>query len=245
MKRFVSLHGFLRLSNSIFLIALLLGASFSPAYAQQRGCIADWVDLLKPNLPGWRALGEGKWSLDEQRILNGYREEDFSRLRALQPFDFTMVRGWVTAQSWLYTEKEFDQFDLSLEYWVRSPGTSGISIRDPKRAECGIKIPPDFSCTPSKTAYEIQINSEWPDKWATGSIYGLVPASAAPQKRLDWNHIQIESRKDRISVKVNGQLVAEHPGDPRRPATGPIGLQLHDLTSFVRFRNIRIREICD
>ncbi len=245
MKLCVRWRQILRSANAFCLVALLLSLSSGTLGAQQAACVADWTQLLKPNLPGWQALGEGKWELDNQGILNGYREEDFARLRALQPFDYTMVRGWITAQSWLYTEREYDQFDLSLEYWVRSPGNSGISIRDPQRAECGIKVPPDFNCTPSKTAYEIQINSNWPDKWATGSIYGLVPASAEPQKRLDWNHLQIESRKDRISVKVNGQLVAEHPGDPRRPATGPIGLQLHDLTSFVRFRNIRVREICD
>lgn len=229
----------------LLLAILLLWMPSGTAYGQQSACVADWVDLLKPSLPGWQVLGEGKWELDGERVLNGYREEDLNRLRQLNPFDYTMVRGWVTAQSWLYTEKEYGQFDLSLEYWVRSPGNSGVSIRDPKRAECGIKIPPDFSCTPSKNAYEIQINSNWPDKWATGSIYGMVPASKEPQKRLEWNTLEIESRKDRIAVKVNGELVAEHPGDPRRSATGPIGLQLHDLTSFVRFRNVRIREICE
>lgn len=229
------------------ILTLLLMAGFFavPATAQAPACIQDWVDLLKPGLPGWQKLGEGQWELDDQFVLVGYRDEDFAVLKGLSPFDYTMVRGWVTAQSWLYTERDYDQFDLSLEYWVRSPGNSGVSIRDPERAACGIKIPPDFSCTPSKNAYEIQINSEWPDKWATGSIYGMVPALKEPQKRLEWNTLEIESRKDRIAVKVNGELVAEHPGDPRRPKVGPIGLQLHDLTSFVRFRNVRVREVCD
>lgn len=227
----------------LFLLALLF--CLPAARAQQPACVSDWADLLKPGLAGWQILGEGKWQLDDKLVLTGFRDEDLSRLKQLSPFDFTMVRGWVTAQSWLYTEREYDQFNLSLEYWVRSPGNSGVSIRDPKRAECGIKIPPDFSCTPSKNAYEIQINSDWPDKWATGSIYGMVPSLKDAQKRLEWNTLEIESRKDRIAVKVNGELVAEHPGDPRRSRTGPIGLQLHDLTSYVRFRNIRIQEICD
>ena len=43
-------------------------------------------------------------------------------------------------------------------------------------------------------------------------------------------------------VYVNGELVAEHAGDPKRPLTGPIGLQLHDQTSFVMFRNIYLLE---
>ena len=46
-----------------------------------------------------------------------------------------------------------------------------------------------------------------------------------------------------IRVRLNGQLVAEHPGDPKRPKTGPIGLQLHDQFNWIKFRNIRIREV--
>jgi hypothetical protein len=62
-------------------------------------------------------------------------------------------------------------------------------------------------------------------------------------KTNDWNTLDIESRNDRIRVKLNGEVVAEHPGDPARPKAGPIGLQLHDRFSTVMFRNIRIREI--
>ncbi|MSV30706.1 MAG: DUF1080 domain-containing protein, partial [Bryobacterales bacterium] len=50
------------------------------------------------------------------------------------------------------------------------------------------------------------------------------------------------SRNDKISIRLNGKLVAEHAGDPGRPKAGPIGLQLHDQFSVVMFRNIRIRE---
>jgi hypothetical protein len=55
--------------------------------------------------------------------------------------------------------------------------------------------------------------------------------------------MEIESRHDMIRVKVNGQVTAEHAGDPERSKTGPIGLQLHDRFSWVMFRNIRLREI--
>ena len=37
--------------------------------------------------------------------------------------------------------------------------------------------------------------------------------------------------------------VHEHAGDPARSKVGPIGLQLHDMTSIVMFRNIRMKEI--
>ena len=53
----------------------------------------------------------------------------------------------------------------------------------------------------------------------------------------------IESRDELIRIRLNGQVVAEHPGDPTRPKVGPIGLQLHDQFNSIMFRNIRIREI--
>jgi hypothetical protein len=58
----------------------------------------------------------------------------------------------------------------------------------------------------------------------------------------DWNALDISSRNDKITVRLNGNVVAEHAGDPARPKTGPIGLQLHDQFSVTMFRNIRIRE---
>jgi hypothetical protein len=41
---------------------------------------------------------------------------------------------------------------------------------------------------------------------------------------------------------VNGQIVAEGPGEEKRAKRGPIGLQLHDRFSTVMFRNLRLRE---
>ncbi len=55
--------------------------------------------------------------------------------------------------------------------------------------------------------------------------------------------MEIESRDDSIRVRLNGQVVAEYAGDPARPKSGPIGLQLHDLFALAMFRNIRIREL--
>jgi len=55
--------------------------------------------------------------------------------------------------------------------------------------------------------------------------------------------MDIISRTGKITIRLNGRVVAEHPGDPQRSKTGPIGLQLHDQFSIVMFRNIRITEI--
>jgi hypothetical protein len=96
--------------------------------------------------------------------------------------------------------------------------------------------------TPAHIGYEIQILGDDSDPYPSGSIYGLVPATRGIYRPGDWNSLDIESRDNGIRVRLNGVVVAESPGDPRRPKTGPIGLQLHDQFSVAMFRNLRIRE---
>lgn len=204
---------------------------------------ADWQDLLRDGLAGWRVLGDGHWSHRADGVVSASfghdRQAAFRDRASIGAEEFAL---WTARQSWLYTKREFGEYDLHLEYWVNTPGNSGVSIRDPSLARCGIAERPDFACTPSKLGYEIQINSEYSDRWSTGSIYGLARAPAGLQRIGEWNRLNIESRTDAIRVYVNGQLASEHPGDPERPGRGPIGLQLHDLHSFVQFRNIWILE---
>ena len=100
-----------------------------------------------------------------------------------------------------------------------------------------------FGGDPSIVGEEVQINGRSGSRNPSGSLYTFVPAKDGPQKDGEWNSFDIESRNDAIRVRVNGELVAEHAGDPERPKAGPIGLQLHDQFNFIMFRNIRIREL--
>ncbi len=188
---------------------------------------AGWIPLFNgKNLEGWEVVGEGVWSVLRDGTLVGQCDP----------------RRPCLHQSWLYTKKEFGEFDLSLEFWTRLGGNSGVSIRDTSRARWAVGAEWDLNRTPSHIGYEIQIANAYPDRFPTGSIY-LLDAARDPDMRNDWNTLEIESRFDRIRVKLNGKLVSQHPGLPDRPKAGPIGLQLHDRNSVVMFRNIRIREI--
>ena len=191
------------------------------------GSASDWTPLFDgKTLDGWEVIGEGVWTVMSDGTLLGQCDP----------------RKPCLHQSWLYTKKEFGEFDLYLEFWTRLGGNSGVSIRDTSRARWAVGTEWDPNRTPSHIGYEIQISNGYPDRYPTGSIYLLAPAQD-PDMRNDWNTLEIESRFDRIRVKLNGKLVAEHPGLPDRPKVGPIGLQLHDRNSIVMFRNIRIREI--
>ena len=202
-----------------------------------------WQPLFNGrDLSGWEPRGDGLWSVMADGTLLGQR----GPMGKPPSNDVTtqVYKDWLHKQAWLYTKAEYDQYDLSLEYWLPVGGNSGIALRDTSRAENGIKEPPDFTKTPAKFAYEIQLNNGYPgDPNFSGSIYNLAKAPAGLQIPNDWNKIEISVRRDKIRVTLNGQLAAEHPGDPKRPATGPIGLQLHDRVTVAMYRNVRIRVV--
>ena len=222
----------------LFLCALLCPAAL---------LAADAKPLFNgKNLDGWEVIGDGQWTVMADGTLLGQRIGDYRKQFVpggpfATPKDF---KGWVDTQSWLYTTRnDFGEFDLHLEYWTKTTGNSGVSIRDTSRAKAAILTPPDYTHTPSKIGYEIQINNRFPDPHPSGSIYGFMDAPKDSNRDDDWNAMDILSRNDKITIRLNGKVVAEHAGDPNRAKTGPIGLQLHDQFSIIMFRNVKIVEL--
>ena len=178
---------------------------------------AEWKPLFNgKNLDGWEVIGDGQWTVMADGTLLGQRIGDLRKMLVpggplATPVQF---RSWVDTQSWLYTRREdFGEFDLHLEYWTKTTGNSGVSIRDTSRAKAGVTTPPDYTRTPSKIGYEIQINNRFPDPHPSGSIYGFMDGPKEAQHEDDWNTMEILSRNNKITVSLNGRVVAEHPGD--------------------------------
>ncbi len=145
---------------------------------------------------------------------------------------------------WLSTERQYDDFELTLEFKVSSGGNSGIFIRSPREGD------------PAYTGIEIQILDDNAEKYANlkpwqyaGSLYGIVPATKNIfTKSNQWQKMKIICDGPEILVSLNNTPVVEtnlvdhmwqedtHPGLKRR--RGYIGLQSHG--SQVEFRNINI-----
>src|SRR5258708_25496265 len=178
---------------------------------------ADWKSLFNgKNLDGWEVTGDGLWTVLADGTLVGQRQPRQS-LPKEWPWAKAQLQDWLSLQSWLYTKEEYREFDLQLDYWLRVEGNSGIGLRDPSRGKYGSTIPPDFKRTPSKIAYEIQLNNLYPDPHPSGSIYGFQDAKTGVQKDHQWNTIYIECRDNLIRVEINAVEVARHPGHPARP----------------------------
>jgi 3-keto-disaccharide hydrolase len=223
---------------------LLILALLPAAFAGQ------WQDLVNgKNTDGWQPRGECTWTVLADGTLLGQRRFDVPKIFPQWPIDQKQFRSWWGRQAWLYTDREFGEFDLHAEYLLPPKGNSGISIRDVSRGHYAIGEPDDSAVlqrtklkgSPAHIGYEIQLIDPDNDRYASGSVYLFNAAKTGVYKTGTWNTIEIESRNDHIRVRLNGQQVSESAGDPQRSKTGPIGLQLHDQSTFVMFRNIRIR----
>lgn len=212
-------------AGAIFLL-LLSGTALRITAAEP-----GWTDLLaNRDLSQWEVVGDGVFHVLSDGTLTGQRDPHLPK-SAHDP-----------DQSWLFTKQEFGDFDLHLEYWVRLGGNSGVAIHDESRARWACGPESDPTRTPAHVAYEIQIENH-ADRIHTGSVYQIVDAPLGPQKDFDWNSLDIEVRRSGIRTQVNGTLTADMKGDPHHVPRGPIGLQLHDRSTVILFRNIRIREV--
>lgn len=181
-------------------------------------------------------------------------------------FNGTDLTGWIPVASrdgwsvqdgvltanpgdgWLATERDYDNYELELEYRIPPNGNSGVFLRAPLNGAAS-----------GKGLLEVQaIDDSSPnfrpiaDKSRTGAIYGLFSPSQQANAPTDvWNKLAIRADGPRIVVSVNGRQVLEGSLDGtslptltsemQRP-TGRIGLQRRPA-SKVEFRNIRIRTL--
>jgi len=148
---------------------------------------------------------------------------------------------------WLSTDREFDNFQLDVDFRVSEGGNSGVFLRSPRQGD------------PAYTGMEIQVLDDYAAEYAKlrlwqycGSLYGIqAPSVRATKKAGEWQHYTIVAEGPRVRITLNNQLIVDadlishmdqetsHPGLKRR--SGYIGLQCHGLK--VEYRNITIKEL--
>ena len=108
--------------------------------------LAQTADLSKAT--AWEKAGDGIWTFQESGIILGERDEAAPAPTRKGP-----------DQAWLYSRRDFDEYDLHVEWWTRFRGNSGISIRDTSRGRYSYGPDTDPEKTPSHIGYEIQISN--------------------------------------------------------------------------------------
>lgn len=215
------------------LMALVLSGCLS-------GVLAAKEPVLSPEeqAEGFVLLFDGKTLNGWQGDLTGYVAED-GMLVCTEKGRF------------LYSDRDYSDFILRLQYRIPPGGNNGIIIRAPLEGN------------PSFTGMEIQILDDYAAKWANlkpeqynGSIYGAVAAKRGHLKPPgEWNDIEIYAKGHHIRVTLNGAVIVDAEdvsklGDLSihgqqltglKRLTGRIGFAGHG--DRVEFRNIRIKEL--
>jgi hypothetical protein len=154
----------------------------------------------------------------------------------------------------LVHEKEWDDFQLALDFKISPKCNSGVFIRTfPLTPRPG----KDVGYNGIEVAVDDTSTSGFHD---TGAIYDLVrPTKNAMKPVGEWNHMLITCDRNRIAVEVNGAVVArmnldewtepnrrpdgsEHKFDVAyklHPRKGYIGLQDHGSDCW--YKNIKLR----
>jgi hypothetical protein len=200
---------------------------------------APIVALAATVEPGFTSLFDGK-SLDGWTLL-GKRGDGYGVTNGV----LFCAKG---GGGHLYTEKEYSDFILRLEFRLDPGANNGIGIRCPLTA-----------IGPAYAGMELQIldaayNKPLRPAQYHGSIYDIVPAKHGALKPAgEWNEEEVVAQGRHIKVTVNGQVLVDanlnevtdpeilkkHPGILRD--RGHIGFLGHN--DHVEFRNIRVKEL--
>lgn len=192
------------------------------------GHAAEWKQLFDgKDMGGWNHVGPGRFTVEDGMLKT----------------EGGMGLLW-------YTAEKFGNTTLRAVFKTTTPhDNSGIYIRFPEA--------PKDAWYPVHNGYEVQIDAAGDDWHCTGAIYSLSKASKRPQKPIgEWNTMEIDLRGQETVVKLNGQQVNDFFGNqpvPERkmwfePVRGPraeigyIGLQNHDGSSTVYFKEVSVKK---
>ena len=209
----------------------------------------EWLTLFDgKSFDGWHQFNENKMStaweiVDDAMVFDPSKQID------------------KTQNNDLVTDKEYTNFELSLEWNIAEGGNSGVFW--------GVKEGDQYR-KPYTTGPEIQVldNERHPDALANpkfhqaGALYDMVqPTQDVCKPAGEWNHVllSIDYKSNKGSVALNGVEIVTFPlsGEEwdalianskfsdwdhfAKFKTGKIGLQDHG--DMVSYRNIKIREL--
>ncbi|MBC8868772.1 MAG: DUF1080 domain-containing protein [Planctomycetes bacterium] len=150
----------------------------------------------------------------------------------------------------LFTEEQYEDFVVRLEFKLPPGGNNGLAIRYPGEGRASYD-----------GMTELQVIDDTAEKYAKldprqfhGSIYGMVPAHRGYLRPVgQWNYQEVTVRGSTITVELNGTVIVDadvsqiteymgdrpHPGKDR--TSGHFGFAGH--RDPVMFRNIAIKRL--
>ncbi len=195
--------------------------------ASARAAEGEWQSLLDQDSYAKHWQTTGNWSIEDGVVTLTPRQGE---------------RGWSRFGAYLWSNKEYDDFQIQFDYMVERGGNSGFYFNVGDKG------------SPVARGIEVQIYDSYPkgqegklgDHDSGGIIPGIPPTRNAAKPAGEWNHFEITVKGDQLTVKLNGEVVnevnlAERENLKARPSKGYIGFQDHALP--LKLKDIKIREL--
>jgi hypothetical protein len=206
-------------------VAFLLLATGSPHAADKDQ--SGWVNLLEGDDLGKHWTTTGNWKLDKDGVASLHPRPG--------------EKGWQRYDAYLWSKKEYRDFEAEFEYKLGKRGNSGFYFHVGDRK------------SPVQKGLEVQLYDSFGKKAGArltdhdsgGIIPGFPPKKNTAKAAGEWNKMKVVVKGNTVTVTLNGEVVNEvaldSPKIKGRPATGYIGFQDHGMPLSVR--NVRVREL--
>lgn len=150
----------------------------------------------------------------------------------------------------VFTNEQYNDFVVRLEYKVPPGGNNGLAIRYPGKGRASA----DAMCEIQILDDDAPKHAKIDPRQANGSAYGMAPSQRGYQRPAnEWNFMEVTVRGSQIQVELNGTRIMDtdlskitefknnlpHPGKDR--TSGHFGFCGHN--DPVAFRNIQIKRL--
>jgi hypothetical protein len=169
------------------------------------------------DLSGWKIYGTEKWYVDKGELI--------------------CESGPDKQYGYLATDKQYKNFELTLEFFQESNGNSGVFFHSSIE---GTKI----------TGWQAEVA---PLNSHTGGIYEsygrgwLIQPKPELEKTLkvgEWNKMKVVVKGNNVTTWLNGQQMITLDDEKIGSVTGQVALQIHDGGGVrVKWRKIQIKEL--
>ena len=150
----------------------------------------------------------------------------------------------------LATVKDYGNIELYVDWMIEPKGDSGIYLRGQPQVQIWDSDALD------ENKFKLEYGKSSGALWNNSNPKDKVPLKKADKQPGEWNTFHIVMKGDKVTVKLNGELVVDNvaleniweKGKPLQ-AKGPIELQQHPkqdgTTGAIKFKNIYVKELPD
>ena len=190
--------------SSMFVLGICVFGLLSVAPVQDVSAQGGWTTLFDgSNLNNFNPIGSANWQIADGAV------------------------GADSGSGFLVTKESYEDFELTLEFWVDEPANSGIFVR------CA-----DAMSVTDRNSYEVNIYDTRADQtYRTGGIVHIAAPNSVIMTAGKWNSYEIKAQGSRLMVTLNGEDMVDV--QDTQFADGPIALQYG--AGIVKFRNVRVR----